>query len=137
MNRSEQRTVLEAFSKTLTREAHNLTQRPDILWQQMYNRLQWADGENKDGQVTKAIELEFQKRTAPGTKPWFHQTNRVKESEALMRTLKGHTGSVNSCAFSPDVNRRRSVKIQNFKFLFYFHFAICNLNFRERQLKWV
>jgi hypothetical protein len=45
MNRSDQRAVLEAFSKDFTREIHNLKERPDILWQQMYNRLQWADGD--------------------------------------------------------------------------------------------
>ena len=44
MNRAEQRKVLDAFSRTLNREAHNLKEWPELLWQQMYNRLQLAGG---------------------------------------------------------------------------------------------
>jgi hypothetical protein len=36
-----QETVLETFSRALRREAHVLTQHPNLLWQQLYNRLQW------------------------------------------------------------------------------------------------
>ena len=35
------RTVLGAFSRALQREAHVLTRHPELIWQQMYNRLQW------------------------------------------------------------------------------------------------
>ncbi len=102
MNRSEQKTVLEAFGKTLGQELHNLKEWPEILWQQMYNRLQWVDGEQSDGPVSKVIAPEFKKRTSPDTRPWFHQINRTQESESIIRTLKGHTDSVKSCAFSAD-----------------------------------
>ena len=33
--------VLGAFSKALNRETHVLSQHPNLLWQQLYNRLQW------------------------------------------------------------------------------------------------
>jgi hypothetical protein len=33
--------VLEALSRALRREAHALLRRPDLLWQQLYNRLRW------------------------------------------------------------------------------------------------
>lgn len=36
-----QRLVLNAFSRTMQRETHVLTHQPDLLWQQLYNRLQW------------------------------------------------------------------------------------------------
>lgn len=39
---SEQEEVLLAFSRTLNREANKLIERPDLLWQQLYNRLQRA-----------------------------------------------------------------------------------------------
>ena len=37
---SDQGTMLEAFSRALAREAHVLTCDPDLLWQQLHNRLQ-------------------------------------------------------------------------------------------------
>ena len=44
LNRSQsQRTTLAAFAKTLQLESHVLKNRPDLLWQQMYNRLQWDE----------------------------------------------------------------------------------------------
>lgn len=33
---------MELFSRTLKLESHFLHQRPDLIWQQLYNRLQWA-----------------------------------------------------------------------------------------------
>lgn len=102
MNRKEQKKVLEAFRKVLGKELHNLMIWPDILWQQMYNRLQWEDGEDGDGPVSNILAPEFKKRIHPGSNPWFHQINRTVESESIIRTLKGHTESVESCAFSPD-----------------------------------
>jgi hypothetical protein len=54
--RSDQCLVLEAFGKALGREAHNLTRWPDLLWQQLYNRLQWADGPEKAGAVNEVLK---------------------------------------------------------------------------------
>jgi len=102
MKRSEQKTVLSAFKRALSQERHNLLMRPEILWQQIYNRLQWADGEEKDGPVTKVVAPEFEKRTAQGARPWLHNRCRTSESEALIMILDGRTGSVYSCTFSPD-----------------------------------
>ena len=48
----DHKTTLQAFSRALTREAHVLTQQPDILWQQLYNRLQW-EADDGDGPVLK------------------------------------------------------------------------------------
>ena len=42
MNHSGQKRVLEAFRKTLGQEFHNIRERPEILWQQLYNRLQFS-----------------------------------------------------------------------------------------------
>jgi WD40 repeat protein len=102
MNCSEQITVLEAFRKTLGKELHNLRERPEILWQQMYNRLQWADDEEGERPISQAIAPEFKKRTAPGARPWLQLKTRFRESSALRLVLKGHTGPVTSCVFSPD-----------------------------------
>lgn len=102
MNITEKKIVLEAFRKTLGKELHNLMVWPDILWQQMYNRLQWEDEEDKDGPVSSIIAPESKKRIHLDTNPWFHQINRTVESESVIRTFKGHDEGVESCAFSPD-----------------------------------
>jgi hypothetical protein len=46
---SDQRTVLQAFSRALSKEAHVLTQHPELMWQQMYNRLRWGGGGGEAG----------------------------------------------------------------------------------------
>ncbi len=40
---SDRREVLEASSRALDQEAHNFGQWPHLMWQQLYNRLQWDD----------------------------------------------------------------------------------------------
>jgi hypothetical protein len=76
MNRSEQIEVLETFRKTLRQELHNLRERPEILWQQMYNRLQRVDDES--GVVSKVMLPEFKKRTSLGANPWMEDELRKK-----------------------------------------------------------
>ncbi len=89
--------ILSAFSRALNREAHVLTHNPDLLWQQLYNRLQW-EGEELSHELT--TELTARSRSSP--KPWLHLKNPYRESETLVRTLTGHTDGVTDCAFSPD-----------------------------------
>jgi WD40 repeat protein len=98
-NREDQHEVLTAFRKVLGQELHNLKEWPEVLWQQMYNRLQWIDGGDKDGPVSCVIAPEFKKRTAPGANIWFRTRTPLHEAETLIRTLL-HEG-VHSCIFSP------------------------------------
>ena len=35
--------VLAAFRRAVAREMHVLRHQPGLLWQQLYNRLQWED----------------------------------------------------------------------------------------------
>ncbi len=92
----EQRQVLKAFSRALMREAHVLTQQPDLLWQQFYNRLQWDEEE-----VKQALAPELARRSTPGARPWLQLKTPYRESEALIRILEGHRADVAGCAFSP------------------------------------
>jgi hypothetical protein len=89
--------VLQAFSRALGREAHVLTRQTELLWQQMYNRLQWEGKE-----VKQALAPELEKRCAQGARPWAQTRIPYRESEALLRTLTGHTDQVTDCAFSQD-----------------------------------
>ena len=102
LDRKDQKEVMYAFHLALSQERHNLLERPKILWQQMYNRLQWADGEVKIGPVTQIVKPEFKKRTAPGVRPWLHNRCKNRELDTLVMTLLGHNISVASCVYSPD-----------------------------------
>ena len=93
----DQRKVLDAFSKAFQRETHVLQDKPDLLWQQLYNRLQW-EGE----EVEQVLEPVLTPRIAPGTTPWMRLVTPQRESSSLVRTLLGHTNSVNACVFSLD-----------------------------------
>jgi hypothetical protein len=66
LNTAERRAVLETFDRTLGREAHNLAHRPEALWQQLYNRLQW-----EDDPVPGLLKPQLERRLAPGATPWL------------------------------------------------------------------
>jgi hypothetical protein len=40
---AERQATLEAFARAIDHEAHVLSVRPDLVWQQLYNRLQWEE----------------------------------------------------------------------------------------------
>jgi len=89
--------VLAAFSRAMGQESHVLKREPDVLWQQLHNRLQWHEGP-----VAVLAGAERERRSGPGANPWARTRTRFRESEALLRTLTGHTDDVNACALSPD-----------------------------------
>lgn len=95
-----QGTVLQAFSRALGREAHVLTEHPEMMWQQMHNRLQW-----EDELVRALVAKERDQRSIAECKPWLRTKTPFRESEGLLRTLSGHTDSVCAAAFSPDGTR--------------------------------
>jgi WD40 repeat protein len=97
LGQAEQRTVLGAFARALTREAHHLARWPTLMWPQLYNRLQW-----EGASVAEVLRSEFDRRTTPEAPGWMRSRWRVRESEALVRTLGGHTSIVTACAISPD-----------------------------------
>jgi len=102
LDRKDQKEVMGAFRKVLGWEMHNILENPKILWQQMYNRLQWMNGEEKIGLIAQVITPEFKKRIAPGSKPWIHNKCKTKDAQALSLVLEGHTSYITSCIFSPD-----------------------------------
>jgi WD40 repeat protein len=91
------RTTLATFARAQRRETHVLQNRPDLLWQQLYNLLQW-----EEDPVPRLLEPQLHWRSARGAAPWLRTRTRPRESEALRLTLAGHTGEVNACAISPD-----------------------------------
>ncbi len=95
-NISEKRNVIETFQRALDQSAFVLKENPELTFLQIYNRAQWKTEKNK---LLKNIldreEIKFKK-------PWLKLISRPAESSAYIRTLTGHTGSVNACKFSPD-----------------------------------
>jgi WD40 repeat protein len=93
----DRRATLEAFAPPLRREMHVLQNRPELTWQQLYNRLQW-----EGDAVAERLTDERQRRSRRGARPWIHRYSPLRESEALVRSLAGHTDQVHGCAVSPD-----------------------------------
>ncbi len=93
----EQEVILQAFSRALKREAHILTNHPDLLWQQMYNRLQWEWPD-----VVKLSNTELQERSHLMSRPWIRCNTPFHESQGLMRTIQTQSYEVIACAFSPE-----------------------------------
>jgi WD40 repeat protein len=95
--KQEQLHILDKYSQAINREVTFLARRGDLVWQQMYNHLQWADEP-----VTRTLGSELESRRGDTGKLWFRMRTRPIESRALIRTLNGHTDQVVACAFSPD-----------------------------------
>lgn len=95
--------VLQVFLRALEREAHVLKQRPDLFWQQFYNRLQWED------ELKPILSTEYSVRKKSAAPAWIRLDTPFRESPALIRTLSGHTDYVNACDVSPDGRRIASV----------------------------
>src|SRR5674476_319319 len=86
--------------RALGREAHVLVRSPELTWQQLHNRLQWEGKE-----VEARLAPERARRSRPPAAPWMRSATRFRESEALLRTMVGHTGLVRGCAVSSDGRR--------------------------------
>lgn len=108
LTHAQRRAVLDAFARALNREVHNLTQRPHLLWQQLYNRLQW-----EDEPVPGMLDPELERRSAPRAAPWLRTRTPFRESEAFRLVLAGHTGWVYGCAVSPDGSFIVSASVDN------------------------
>jgi len=65
----------DAFARALGRETHVLSERPDLPWHQLSNRLQWSDAG-----VRELLESERDE-------PWLRSRLPFRESETLNRVL--------------------------------------------------
>jgi WD40 repeat protein len=94
LSETEQGAVLQAFSKALDREAHVLTRHPGLLWQQLYNRLQWED------EAVQYLAPQLNRLRTQGAKPWLRLDIPHSESPMLSSTLEGHYYCISNCLFS-------------------------------------
>jgi WD40 repeat protein len=84
---SARREALNSLASALRRNADYLAKRPDAIWQQLYNHLQW-----EPEPAAQLVAPELHRRTATGCPPWFWLRTPSEES-ALVRTLRGSGGS--------------------------------------------
>ncbi|MGQ0735198.1 MAG: WD40 repeat domain-containing protein [Acidobacteriota bacterium] len=89
--------VIRAFERALRREAHVLHAHPELVWQQLFNRLQW-EPEPTQG----VLEPRLQDRGVSRARPWIRSRTAPRESSALVRTFSGHRGSVEACVLVKD-----------------------------------
>ncbi len=91
MDAVEQSSVLTAFSRALRREAHVLTQRPDLLWQQLHNDLRPLNISS----LTSLLEKEANQRRG---KLWLMQ--RGGAGAASMRVIASLRSGIEACDWS-------------------------------------
>jgi len=90
------RSVIQAFFVALDQRSFVLKENPEFTFPQLYNRLQWETDKN----ILLKDKLDFEKNHFK--RPWLRLNSHPSESTTLIRTFSGHSGSVSSCAFSPD-----------------------------------
>jgi len=87
--------LLAAISEATRKEAHVLSRNPELVWQQLFNRLQWWGEAGMN-----FLERSSQNRLP--AKPWFRLLMPVEESRDLLFTLTGHRNPIEAVAISPD-----------------------------------
>ena len=95
-NIKDKQSTIESFQKAVDQASFVLKENPELVFPQIYNRLQWSAG--GEGLLKEKIESGRNMYR----NPWFHIISRPSLSERLLRTLSGHTEAVGCCAFSPD-----------------------------------
>ena len=91
------RSCVEVFRRALSLEAHNLARRPDLLWQQLHNRLAG------DAHAGDRLAAERAARSRGDISPWLWARAALSESPLLVHTLLGdEVGWLRACAISPD-----------------------------------
>lgn len=95
VERAAARRTLASFARALRLESHNLAAHPELAWQQLTNRLQWAP-------VPAAlIDAEAARQPGSSQLATLRVRTRPRESEALLRRLDHGSDWLLACAFIP------------------------------------
>lgn len=99
---------LKTVSREFLRQKHEISERPSLAFQQMYNELQW-----RNGRIKELAEQARNKFIEIGGR-FLHQ-HRIPEwvKSHLVMPLKGHSDRVEACAYSPDSSRIVSASADN------------------------
>jgi WD40 repeat protein len=74
--------VIRAFDQVIRQDAYFLSEHPELLWQQLCSRLQWASAS-----VAQILAQERERRERCSTRPWLYFKTPNRESPALVRNL--------------------------------------------------
>jgi WD40 repeat protein len=91
---------IDPFARFVKANAHVLTRRPELLFQQAANE--------PDRAVTGRI-AQRQLASARGDVPWLNWVNKPQTPSPCLMVLVGHIGDINACSASPDGSRLVSV----------------------------
>src|SRR5438105_3310658 len=99
----EGRSMFQAFSRAFNQEYHAFQDQPHryMATQQLYNNLYEQNG--YDGHVGEVLKIFAEKHSYPGGHIWLRrltQAPRTGTPRALLRTLPGHEGAVNTLAIA-------------------------------------
>lgn len=95
----EQRSVIQAFKKTVDQSSFVLKENPELIFPQVYNRLQWK------AELRELLKKKLESERNHYKKPWLKLLIRPFFGTAVIRTFTGHADILNTCAFSPDGSR--------------------------------
>jgi len=107
LSADERGAALEVFAQALRREAHVLQERPELLWQQLYNRLQWEEP------AQAVLAPSFEERARADARPWLHTRTPFGEPAALLVTFRAKGNWVRVCAVNGDASLMLSVSGEN------------------------
>lgn len=102
--------ILNAFRKSVDQSAFVLEEKPDLIFSQVYNRLQGRASSKSD------LKQKLDKEKNRVKKVWFDLSSKPKASQAYVRTMTGHSETVNDCVFSPDGKRLYSASLNEIMF---------------------
>jgi WD40 repeat protein len=91
------REVCAALIHALGLESDLLASRPELLWQQLANRLRWE----ASPALATLVDREEARRTSADDPPWLQLQRPVAPTPGLLHTLRTR-GRAQSCALSPD-----------------------------------
>lgn len=100
MPNGEDRNCIDDFHSLFMRQKHVLGQYPEIVFQHLYNELQWKKGSLREG--AKAARNVFMQA---GGKFLHQYREPIIGTSKLIATLSGHTKTITSCTFSPDCSQ--------------------------------
>ena len=95
VERAAARRALAYLARALRLESHNLAAHPELAWQQLTNRLQWAPV------PAAVIDAAAAQQLRSGQPAAFRVRTRPRESEALLRRLDHGSDWLVACAFIP------------------------------------
>ncbi|GAA1384407.1 hypothetical protein GCM10009613_15260 [Pseudonocardia kongjuensis] len=91
------RAVCSALQRALALEADLLTVQPELLWQQLANRMRWESSPA----VAALLDREEARRAAEGGPAWLRLRRPVGRTPGLVHILR-ERGRAHCCAVSPD-----------------------------------